>query len=1262
MASASNFTNPYAANVIGLWDFLTGNEADDTGLADGIAQDGDPERGASFADGFLDVTRPNDYFDVEGNDAPFQIAAGSLMTQFILQGAPENATVVSRGEAADAAQEGFFEVRLTDAGAVEVHHEDNGSAATLGTGAGFAGADDEIRVTYSWDASTGTSVLVENLSDGTSYTASSDVTGLTFDLTDNDDESLTFGAQESDDGDYANNFDGKIDYVAILDAPVLIPQGDGIVEGTAGDDLIDIAYTGDPEGDLIDAGDAILPGEGPDDDIVDARGGDDTILAGAGDDTVYAGSGSDRVEGGAGDDLICGDGNAPGSGDAVREVFRWSDAPGYGDEQAAAAFSLTTGAVTVDFSIDSTNRSPNVEFETGDSNVDDIDTGGLGDADPKSNLAIETNGNTESARVALAFSQPVQNVSFRINDTDFDSVVLVQAFDADNNLIPVTLEAGDSVSLSDTDSVAGADTASSTGGGQAASGPDYSVLVSVAGPVARLEITHTNDGGDASHVQITDVYFDTGLTDDGEPGDDTLLGGAGDDVILGKDGNDTIDGGDDNDFADGGAGDDIIDGGQGVDILLGGDGEDTIDGGSETDLILGGDDADQISGGDGIDILDGGAGDDTVDGGADTDFILGEEGKDTLIGGGDSDVIAGGEGDDTIYGDGATGEGNTPDGDADILFGEAGDDTIVGGSGDDIIDGGEGADTLSGGDDRDTFIEIGPGDDVDGGEGGLDIDTLVIKGAATVEFVDGDPEAGTITYYDLETQTVIGTASFRNVENVIYVEETANPEQHPELYDSDDIDPDAADGVSIPAMPNTAPADSASDGIVFGTFGNDFIDLNYTGDPDGDRIDNDDAILPGETGDDDIVFALPGNDTVLAGDGNDDVTGGAGNDRVDGEAGDDVLRGNQGNDNISGGTGNDQLSGGTGNDKLDRAEGHDFLPACDANDSLFGREGNDQLLGGYGNDHLAGGTGNDLLLGKDGNDDINLGTGPDGTPDDGKDLAFGGDDEDTFTFVGARDVVDGGKGGVDFDTLDLRGSAPPGGRLEVNITGPDSDGNGFDGTVDYFDDTGALTGSSKFKNIENIIPCFTPGTLIATPKGERRVEELTVGDRIITRDNGIQSILWLGKTTVSGEDLARAAHLCPVLIRQGALGQGLPERDMMVSPNHRVLVANDKTALYFEESEVLVAAKHLTAMAGVDVVEPSEVTYIHFMFAQHEVVLSDGAWTESFQPGDLSLKGIGNAQRNEIFDLFPELREAEGLNAYQSARRSLKKHEARLLI
>ena len=194
-----------------------------------------------------------------------------------------------------------------------------------------------------------------------------------------------------------------------------------------------------------------------------------------------------------------------------------------------------------------------------------------------------------------------------------------------------------------------------------------------------------------------------------------------------------------------------------------------------------------------------------------------------------------------------------------------------------------------------------------------------------------------------------------------------------------------------------------------------------------------------------------------------------------------------------------------------------------------------------------------------------------------------------------------------------------------------------------------------------MVPCFTPGTLIATPQGERLVEDLQVGDRVITRDNGIQEIRWIGRKDLTGFDLARRPQMRPVLIQKGALGKNMPMHDLLVSPNHRILVANDKTALYFEEREVLAAAKHLTGLDGVDEVGTLGVSYIHFMFDQHEVVLSNGVWSESFQPGDYTLRGIDEAQRTEIYELFPELEQAEGLRAYGAARRSLKKHEAQLL-
>ena len=92
--------------------------------------------------------------------------------------------------------------------------------------------------------------------------------------------------------------------VTVTVAPEVMP--DYIVEGGEGDDLIDDAYMGDPEGDMIDNMDN-MPGNPPQDDIVVAGGGDDTVLAGEGDDEVDGGTGDDFLFGEEGDDTLVGE-------------------------------------------------------------------------------------------------------------------------------------------------------------------------------------------------------------------------------------------------------------------------------------------------------------------------------------------------------------------------------------------------------------------------------------------------------------------------------------------------------------------------------------------------------------------------------------------------------------------------------------------------------------------------------------------------------------------------------------------------------------------------------------------------------------------------------------------------------------------------------------------------------------------------------------------------------------------------------------------
>ncbi|PVA07436.1 Hint domain-containing protein [Thalassorhabdomicrobium marinisediminis] len=173
---------------------------------------------------------------------------------------------------------------------------------------------------------------------------------------------------------------------------------------------------------------------------------------------------------------------------------------------------------------------------------------------------------------------------------------------------------------------------------------------------------------------------------------------------------------------------------------------------------------------------------------------------------------------------------------------------------------------------------------------------------------------------------------------------------------------------------------------------------------------------------------------------------------------------------------------------------------------------------------------------------------------------------------------------------------------------------------------------------DEVFPCFVAGTMILTPDGERPVDDLDRGDLVFTRDNGPQPIRWIGSRGLSAETLTAKPNLRPIRIMAGALGEGAPAVDLMVSPQHRVLVRSKIAQRMFGAQEVLVAAKHLLCVDGVEVADdlPS-VEYFHFLFERHEVIYSNGAETESLFTGPQALLTIGAAARQEIFELFPEL-------------------------
>lgn len=133
---------------------------------------------------------------------------------------------------------------------------------------------------------------------------------------------------------------------------------------------------------------------------------------------------------------------------------------------------------------------------------------------------------------------------------------------------------------------------------------------------------------------------------------------------------------------------------------------------------------------------------------------------------------------------------------------------------------------------------------------------------------------------------------------------------------------------------------------------------------------------------------------------------------------------------------------------------------------------------------------------------------------------------------------------------------------------------------------------------------FARGTQITLASGEQRpIEQLKIGDRVLTRDHGAREIRWIGYQTVRA-----TGSFAPILIRQGVLNNS---RDLMVSPNHRLFIWQRQDALHTGRSEVMVRAGQL--VNGTSVIQTSGgfVDYFQLLFDQHEIIYAEGIAAES---------------------------------------------------
>ncbi|HWT10640.1 MAG TPA: Hint domain-containing protein [Roseomonas sp.] len=285
-----------------------------------------------------------------------------------------------------------------------------------------------------------------------------------------------------------------------------------------------------------------------------------------------------------------------------------------------------------------------------------------------------------------------------------------------------------------------------------------------------------------------------------------------------------------------------------------------------------------------------------------------------------------------------------------------------------------------------------------------------------------------------------------------------------------------------------------------------------------------------------------------------------------------------------------------GNDTFTGSSGADYADALGGNDSLLGLGGDDFLIGGDGNDTLDGGTGRDVMSGGNGDDSLVWHVGDTGdamSPGTGNDTIYlegwTGDNTDPWTL----EVVPGMS--LAFATYN-------------------------DGT------TQAVVDIYGYRTTGLTIVCFAEGTRIATARGEVPVEALRIGDLAVTAHGTgtpLQPIAWIGHTRA---DIARhpnPAAIAPILIRAGALADGVPHRDLRVSPEH---------AMFLDGR--LVPARLL--VNGTSIIQETwrqAVTYWHVELPAHGLLVAEGAVSESYLD-DGNRKHFDNGTVTTLFKDF----------------------------
>jgi hypothetical protein len=171
------------------------------------------------------------------------------------------------------------------------------------------------------------------------------------------------------------------------------------------------------------------------------------------------------------------------------------------------------------------------------------------------------------------------------------------------------------------------------------------------------------------------------------------------------------------------------------------------------------------------------------------------------------------------------------------------------------------------------------------------------------------------------------------------------------------------------------------------------------------------------------------------------------------------------------------------------------------------------------------------------------------------------------------------------------------------------------------------------------------GANLRTPCGLRRIEIVRPGDLIVTRSNGLQPVQMVWKRRLTRQQLEQHPDLAPVRLRPRAIGPMMPQRDLLVAPDHRLLIPGCRIAGVPDAVSVLTEARKIAGSSDAVFVDHDveSVTYYQLVFESHQVLAVNGLPVESYLPDAAAIQALGGEMRDALEERFPDV-----LNAPES--------------